>query len=163
MTETDHALVSLGSHVRSRRLLLGFRTAAALAEAMGITPRVIYDIEGGVRRVGPQTYSLLDNVLRWNPGSSVETVNGGRPTPLNPASQAEVDAERKAGTEHIPYIFQQADNAAKRRTPWSIDMEIQMVQGEIARAEVDLVAYRARLTELERRLESENTYEPDDQ
>lgn len=149
--EEREELKRLGSHVRSRRLMLDYKRAKDLADAMGITPRVLYDIEGGKRRVGQQTYSNLELTLRWNVGSVDATLRGGEPTPLNPQSREEAADEMSRGDSHIAYDFRVADNSAAPRLEWSVEREIDMVTSQLARLEVELVANRARLAELLRR------------
>lgn len=55
--------------MRRRRMQLGLKTAVELAEATGVTSRVIGDIENGRRRAGANTYFALEKALEYEPGS----------------------------------------------------------------------------------------------
>lgn len=69
----------LGRRVKARRVELKMKQAVQLARRMGITPRVIGDIENGRRTVGDNTYIALENELRWRRGSVASVLSGGEP------------------------------------------------------------------------------------
>src|SRR6187399_1874295 len=76
------ALERLGHHVVSRRVALGFRNRADLADSLQFTVRTLADIEHGVRKASPGTYAMLENKLAWAPGSIDTVLAGGEPKEL---------------------------------------------------------------------------------
>lgn len=71
----------LGQHVVARRLALGYKTRIQLAQASGISARILGDIETGRRgRFDPKTLAALENTLGWNTGTANRVADGGEPT-----------------------------------------------------------------------------------
>jgi hypothetical protein len=113
----QYALVRLGHHIVSRRVALGYRTRTDLANSLKFTVRTLSDIENGVRKSSPGTYAMLENKLRWPPGSIDTILAGGEPkefavklrptTPRTHAyttealSNATTDALSRASTEGL--------------------------------------------------------------
>jgi hypothetical protein len=77
-----HALERLGHHIVSRRVALGYRNRADLANSLQFTARTLFDIEHGVRKASPGTYAMLENKLGWAPGSIDTILAGGEPKEL---------------------------------------------------------------------------------
>lgn len=68
---------ALGDEVRKGRLRLQFATSKDFADAIGVTPRLVGDIENG-RRVSysPKTLSAIDRALGWPSGTSQIILEG---------------------------------------------------------------------------------------
>jgi transcriptional regulator with XRE-family HTH domain len=78
----------LGRYVVARRVELGHRQRPEFAEALGISVRVLGDIERGRRgNYDPATIAALENVLGWETGSAERVVRGGEPA-LRPSPKA---------------------------------------------------------------------------
>lgn len=76
MSPWDH----LGQLIVARRLQLGFKTRIAFAEALGISPRTLGDLETGRKdRYEASTFAKVENVLQWRTGSIQRILNGGDP------------------------------------------------------------------------------------
>ena len=75
-------LERLGHYVVSRRVALGYRSRADLADDLQFTLRTLADIEHGVRKASPGTYAMLENKLAWAPGSVDTVLAGGEPKDL---------------------------------------------------------------------------------
>lgn len=73
----------LAELVANRRVVVGYRTQKALADAMNVSIRTVNDLER-VRRTGYNsgTLALLEQVLQWEPGSIRSILAGGDPTPI---------------------------------------------------------------------------------
>src|SRR4051812_5662021 len=104
------ALITLGHHVVSRRVTLGYRNRTDLAGSLAFTVRTLADIELGVRKASPGTYAMLENKLAWAPGSIDTILTGGEPketvTELRrprsaPPSDAAPEALARASTEEL--------------------------------------------------------------
>jgi transcriptional regulator with XRE-family HTH domain len=68
----------LGRAIVRRRVELGFNTQAGLAEHMGLTARILGDLEGGKRvSYGKSTLARLERALDWPPGTVDEVLAGG--------------------------------------------------------------------------------------
>lgn len=78
----DDRLEALGKRVVAQRIRLKMRTSAALAKKMGVSARLLGDIENGRRRVSASSYSQLENALEWREGSVENFLDrGAEPTP----------------------------------------------------------------------------------
>ena len=76
--------------VKSRRLELHIPTARALAERVGVSPRLVGDIENGRRNsYSDSTLLKLDKALLWLPGTSSATLAGVEPPQQAPIEIAE--------------------------------------------------------------------------
>lgn len=91
----------LGEHVIARRTALGYKTRAQLAEASGISVRILGDIETGRRgRFDPKTLAALENALGWTVGSANRVATGGEPSLTaagTPAGAAAIIKVMKSG------------------------------------------------------------------
>src|SRR6201988_3627356 len=76
------ALERLGHHVGSGRVARGYRNRTDLADSLPLTVRALADIENGVRKASPGTYTMLENKLGWAPGSIDTILAGGEPKEL---------------------------------------------------------------------------------
>ena len=72
-------LERLGHYVVSRRVALGYRSRADLADDVQFTLRTLADIEHGVRKASPGTYAMLENKLAWAPAASTRSSPGANP------------------------------------------------------------------------------------
>lgn len=72
----------LADHVVVRRRELGMTTRNALADVSGLSYRVLGDLERGTRSLSERTLSVLEEGLRWQPGSARAILRGGDPVPL---------------------------------------------------------------------------------
>ena len=123
------ALGRLGHHVVSRRVALGYRNRTDLASSLPFTVRTLSDIEQGVRMASPGTYAMLENKLRWAPGSIDTILAGGepqetvtelrRPTPA-PLSHVSTEALSRASTEELLLELRRRIIAprSRRQTTW---------------------------------------------
>lgn len=75
-------LTRLGSYVTSRRTECGYRTRKDLGNVLDFDYRVLSDIENGDRKAGAGSYAMLENALRWKPGSIAAILKGKEPTPI---------------------------------------------------------------------------------
>ncbi|WP_157997714.1 helix-turn-helix transcriptional regulator [Mycobacteroides stephanolepidis] len=73
------SLQRLAQYVRNRRQLIGMPLAKDLADATGITPRTISDLETGKRTLSQGSYSRIEQALRWEPGSVDQILAGSGP------------------------------------------------------------------------------------
>lgn len=94
----------LGKEIAIARVLQGYGTAKELAIAMGVTPRVIGDLENGRRdNYAASTKIKLEHVLGWGPGSIESILAGGEPLPTEePApvsSRLQAESERQASAQ----------------------------------------------------------------
>ncbi|GAB1642574.1 hypothetical protein [Krasilnikovia sp. MM14-A1259] len=70
----------LGAHVVARRVAMGYRARGDLASAVGISARVLFDIEKGRRtNYDAVTIAALEKALGWETGSVARVVAGGEP------------------------------------------------------------------------------------
>jgi hypothetical protein len=93
VVNTD-ALQRLGILVTSRRVELGERVRKRFAESVDLSDRLLADIENGVRPAGAGTYAVLEQELRWRPGSIKDILRGGNPTVVNEQETQPVDLRR---------------------------------------------------------------------
>ncbi|QFG09064.1 helix-turn-helix DNA binding domain protein [Mycobacterium phage ThulaThula] len=72
----------VGEHVVQRRTELGMRTTKAFAERVGLTPRMLGDLENGRRdNYAASTLASIEMALEWYPGSIKNIAKGGEPSP----------------------------------------------------------------------------------
>lgn len=91
--EKENGPQKLAQQVKQRRYQVRLETSKALAEEMGITPRLVSDIENGKREsYSSKTLLALDKVLRWEPGSSEGLLNGDLDFPKLRGSMAQDSA-----------------------------------------------------------------------
>lgn len=94
----------LGEMVTKERLAQGFMTAKELAEGMGVTSRVIGDLENGRRsNYGNATLRKLEIALGWENQSVAAVLSGGQPERIREAgviseSATQIESERIAET-----------------------------------------------------------------
>lgn len=89
----------LGKYVVARREELGYKQRGQIASAVGVSTRVMSDIENGRRGNFDQvTVAALERVLGWETGSAARVAAGGEPvirgqastdTPTRPMSAQE--------------------------------------------------------------------------
>ncbi|SIN33241.1 helix-turn-helix domain-containing protein [Mycobacteroides abscessus] len=81
----------LGQLVVARRIQLGLRTSVALAEAAGLTTRVISDLESGRRsNFSASTKAQIEGALKWHTGSIDDALKGGEPRPVRGAGVSDL-------------------------------------------------------------------------
>lgn len=81
----------LGQLVVARRIQLGLRTSVALAEAAGLTPRVISDLELGRRsNFSASTRAQIEGALKWHTGSIDDALKGREPRPIRGAGLSDL-------------------------------------------------------------------------
>lgn len=109
-------LSDLGDLVVSRRVSVGHPTRESLARAMGVSARLLGDIEKGRRVVGSSSYAQLEGALRWRAGSIREFLEsgnepsdveaGGAGTPVwDPASGAQGMRLERGEDERGPFFY----------------------------------------------------------
>lgn len=91
----------LGVRITQARVARGFMTAKDLAKDMGVTPRVIGDLENGRRdNYGSVTLAKLEQSLGWEPGGAKMLLGGGEmlstPTGGRAVSRVQEEAQRSA-------------------------------------------------------------------
>lgn len=70
----------LGKYVVARREELGYKQRGDIASAVGVSTRVMSDIENGRRgNFDPVTVAALERVLGWETGSAHRIAAGGEP------------------------------------------------------------------------------------
>ncbi len=69
----------LADYVVARRVELGMRDRRSLAAVTGVTDRTLGKLENG-HQVSPSTLGVIENELRWTPGSCRRILAGGEPT-----------------------------------------------------------------------------------
>lgn len=127
----DDSLKLLGRFVMARRLSLGIELSKDLAARMGVTPRVMSDIERGNRRVGDQTYRKLEAALKWATGSATDVLDrGAEPTPLE--ARADVQWPRSSSSPSVAEL--------------SAEPEIQAFLEQLAQLLERMPAYKRRET-----------------
>ena len=86
----------LGDLIVRRRIDLGMKTTKALAEASGLTSRMLGDIENARRtNYAAGTRAQIENALRWAPGSIGAILTGGDPTSLSAEEVEAISRKRK--------------------------------------------------------------------
>ena len=90
-------LETLGQHVVSRRVAMGYRNRTDLASSLQFTVRTLADIEHGVRKASPGTYAILENKLAWAPGSIDTILSGGEPNEVVPTLRKSSSTTRTRG------------------------------------------------------------------
>lgn len=77
---TSAGWARLGRRIRAERGRKGYPSAAALADATGLSVRTIQGIETGSRTSRPRdaTLARIELALGWQPGSAERIVEGGR-------------------------------------------------------------------------------------
>ncbi|MFI2334149.1 helix-turn-helix transcriptional regulator [Nocardia rhamnosiphila] len=73
----------LARYTVARREDLGISTRRGLAQATGLSYRLLGDLERGVRELSEGTLAILEQALRWQQGSARAVLTGGEPTALN--------------------------------------------------------------------------------
>lgn len=58
---------TVGERVRALRVAAGFRSADALAEAIGVHPNTVYELERGINWISPEMLVKLAPVLKASP------------------------------------------------------------------------------------------------
>lgn len=103
----------LAELVISRRAELGMKTTKALAEAAGLTPRMVGDIENA-RRVNYSAgaRAQIENALKWRPGSIDNILSGGEPQILIATLGTPVPTE----VDRAPSILRLVQSAVELRT-----------------------------------------------
>ena len=92
----------LATAVLARRKELGL-TQVDAATAGDISVDIIRNIENRrrtPRQVNPRTAAKIERALRWEPGSVVATVAGGKPTPIKPKRAKEPLKIQTAAGDH---------------------------------------------------------------
>lgn len=87
-------LQRLGTLVTNRRVAHGKRVRKQFADSVGLSDRLLADIENGVRTASAGTYAVLENHLSWKPGSVRAVLAGGDPTELASGAPTELRPEQ---------------------------------------------------------------------
>lgn len=70
--------IRLGQYVIARRVALGHRTREAFAQYLGLSARLVSDIEKARRQsYDPGTLALLEQKLQWPAGAVQNVLSGG--------------------------------------------------------------------------------------
>jgi len=90
---TDLDFGRLGSYIVSSRVALGYRHRQALADASGISIRVLSDLENGRRaNFDSVTIAALEQALEWETGSVAQIVGGYEPITRRAVAEYPADA-----------------------------------------------------------------------
>lgn len=101
----EQAWKRLGSLIIDRRVALGMKTSKSLAEAAGVTPRLIGDLENGRRSsYAAATKAAIEQALQWQAGTVESILAGGQPT--EPASPNPLSSD--------PTVMEAIDRARNR-------------------------------------------------
>lgn len=117
--ETE-SLRRLGAYIVSRRIECGFETQADFADAIGISARVLSDIENGKRPAGAGTYARIEQRLRWSPGSIHDIIEGGEPTPAGEMREASFEQQLADLREIAQGLVKRIDDALEGRPPFVV-------------------------------------------
>jgi hypothetical protein len=79
----------LAKYVVRRRVALGYKTREAFAGAVGVSVRILGDIERGRRLVGHSTVAAVEEFLRWRPGAFDAILLGREPELVEAAALPE--------------------------------------------------------------------------
>lgn len=93
LVDDDEDWGRLARYIRDRRELLGLSTRRTLAQATGLSYRLLGDLERGTRSVSDGTLSLVEQALDWQTGSAREILHGGEPTPRDQLSKPDPPAD----------------------------------------------------------------------
>lgn len=75
--------VRLGRAILNRRVELGYETREKFASNLGMSARLLGDVENAKRSsYGPATLVRVERALSWEPGSCHAILDGAEPTPL---------------------------------------------------------------------------------
>lgn len=97
---TDRDWTRLAHYVTGRRLELGYPRQEDLALAMPVSLRVVNNIENARKDAYSKgTMALLENALRWRPGSVESILSGSNPTPVNDKGAPEAGPDLRDETE----------------------------------------------------------------
>lgn len=87
MTDAENGWARLAEAVRERRREVGIRRAKDLAVTMGVSPRLVGEIENARRTsYSNDTIRALEDALQWLAGSVASVVAGNSPTPMTSES-----------------------------------------------------------------------------
>ncbi|MDO4888130.1 MAG: helix-turn-helix transcriptional regulator [Actinomycetaceae bacterium] len=130
---------ALGEAVKQERLRLQFATSKELANAIGVSARLVGDIENGRRSsYSSRTLGAIDRELRWPPGTARELLEGG-----------DVQLPGVGAGQHDDAVTFSAEDVSITVSPESVHVGIQVSVNESVlenadRADLIGAAYRAR-------------------
>jgi transcriptional regulator with XRE-family HTH domain len=88
----------LGNYVLARRVELGYKRRGDFAQAIGVSARVVSDLENGRRgNFDPVTIAALEDVLGWETGSATRVAAGG-----DPSLRAQPTPAEQSGGRELP-------------------------------------------------------------
>lgn len=106
----------LGRYVIARRVELGFRQRPEFSAAVGITSRVISDIENGRRsNFDPVTIAALEKALGWETGSVHRVAAGGEPLLVGEIPDFEDAAAPARANDEIEMIYRSRSMSPKQK------------------------------------------------
>lgn len=111
------ALERLGSIVVAARVAAGMRTTKALADATGLSSRLLGDVETGRRRVGRASYALIEQALSWERGSVDLVIAGGEPITTTALPNGERVASGLMDDEDVAAIMDAVRRVPERGLP----------------------------------------------
>lgn len=127
----------LGKYVVSRRVKLGYKQRADIAAAVGVSTRVMSDIENGKRgNFDSVTVASLEEVLGWETGSVATIAAGGEPT-LRGQAFSHIPMKRNTAslvTQQIEMIYRSQMSALDKLE--AIRMVLELHEQAIAEAGV---------------------------
>ncbi|QIK83020.1 helix-turn-helix transcriptional regulator [Sanguibacter sp. HDW7] len=110
VSERDWA--RLGREVVHARARTGLDTSKALADKMGVSARIVGEIENGRREsYSTTTIAKLEQALGWVEGSVSAVLAGSAPTSVRPAYVTEQVGRRKVAMYQLPVSVQEASDA----------------------------------------------------
>lgn len=113
----------LGNYVLARRVELGYKRRGDFADAIGVSARVVSDLENGRRgNFDSVTIASLEDVLGWETGSVARIAAGGDPAPRGQVAVAPEPHGSRAVPDEIEMIY-----ASKSMTPRQKLQAIRMV------------------------------------
>lgn len=106
----------LGNYVLSRRVMLGFKQRGGFAAAIGVSARVVSDLEHGRRgNFDAVTIASLEQVLGWETGSAARIAAGGEPTLRAVAAPAPADPDSVGPSDEIELIYASRTMTARQK------------------------------------------------
>lgn len=148
----DYPQADAGAKIRARRIFLEFNSMGALAEASGVSPRMVADAELG-KEVGPRTRLRLSRTLLWTDDSIDRLYRGEDPVQRETTTIRQLPAdEPPTGTlgvltarmaqlrqklDLIPDVMEQHGPEAARAAVANLSSQMEDLQRQIADAEAD--------------------------
>lgn len=148
----DYPQADAGARIRARRIFLKFSSMGAIADASGVSPRMVADAELG-KEVGPKTRLRLSRALQWTDDSIDRLYRDEEPVELDattirplPSNEPPTEnlgvltarmAQLREKLDLIPDVWDKYGPDAARAAIANLSAQMKALQEQIADAEAD--------------------------